>query len=256
MEIKTCVLASGSKGNAIYIQTPVHKILVDIGTNLKYITEKLLELEVHPSEIDYIFISHTHSDHTSALKSFVKKYQPTICLSQQLFLELNEIENYDRILIYEDDFMIDDLKIDVIRTSHDAPDSRSFVFTYNSKSIVYITDTGYLNNKYFKKMVNKEVYIFESNHDIEMLMNGKYPKWLKARVYGDSGHLSNQAASFYLTKLIGPKTKKIILHHLSEENNSEKCALDMINSSFLESNIKFNDIKCAQQKEKSEVIII
>jgi len=256
MAIKACVLASGSKGNVVYIETPKHKILVDIGTNLKYISERLKEIDIDPSSINYIFISHTHSDHTSALKNFVKKYQPTVCVSQGLFLELPEIEEYNRILIYEDDFEIDELSISVIKTSHDAPDSKSFVFTYDKKSIVYLTDTGYINNKYFKKLHNKELYIFESNHDIEMLLNGKYPKWLKSRVYGDSGHLSNKAAAFYLAKLVGDNTKKIILHHLSEENNSEEKALETIKETFIEYNIKFIDISCAKPKEKSEVITL
>ena len=71
-----------------------------------------------------------------------------------------------------------------------------------------ITDTGYLNRKHFKKLENKDLYIFESNYDPELLMNGKYPKWLQQRVNGDEGHLSNEMSSFYLCKLIGPKTKK------------------------------------------------
>ena len=256
MEIKTCVLASGSKGNVVYLETPKHKILIDMGTNVKYIIEKLGELNIKPEEIDYIFISHVHSDHISALKQFVKRYQPTICVSQNIFLELPEIEDYDHIHIYEDDFALPDLEVGVIKTSHDTLDSRSFIFTYNNKSVVYITDTGYLNEKYFHKLTNKEVYIFESNHDIEMLQNGKYPRWLKARVYGDSGHLSNQMASFCLTKLMGSKTKKIILHHLSAENNTKECALKAFETALKEANIEFNNIECASQKEKSEVVSI
>ena len=256
MGIKTCVLASGSKGNSIYLETPKHKILVDMGTNLKYIVERLNELSVAPEAIDYIFISHTHTDHVSALKNFIKNYQPTICVTLRLFLELPELESYPHILIYDEDFEIEDLKIEIIRTSHDAADSRSFVFTYNKKSLVYVTDTGYLNNKYFKKLHNKELYVFESNHDIELLLNGRYPKWLKSRVYGDSGHLSNKAASFYLAKLIGPKTQKIILHHLSEENNTEERALATLQETLIEHEVEFDNIICAKQKEKSEVVII
>ena len=97
-----------------------------------------------------------------------------------------------------DDFDLEDMHIDVIKTSHDASESNGYVFTSKDSSLVYITDTGYINNKYFKKLYNKNMYIMESNHDVEMLMHGKYPAWLKKRVLSDKGHLSNKASSFYL----------------------------------------------------------
>ena len=100
------------------------------------------------------------------------------------------------------------------------------------------------------------MYLFESNHDVEMLMNGPYPKWLKDRVVGSSGHLSNKDASVYLAKLIGPNTKKIILTHLSHHNNTEDIALETIKETFKEYNIDFDNISCARQKEKSELIEI
>ena len=103
---------------------------------------------------------------------------------------------------------------------------------------------------------NLDIYLFESNHDLELLMNGPYPEWLKRRVYSDEGHLSNKAASFYLTKLIGDKTKKIVLIHLSETNNLESIAMETINNTFLEYGIDFHDIICARQNEKTEVIEI
>ena len=119
--------------------------------------------------------------------------------------------------------------------------------------MVYLTDTGYLNRKYFDLLRNKEYYLFESNHDIPMLMNGPYPKWLKTRVLGTSGHLSNKDASFYLTKLIGNNTKKIVLMHLSHKNNTEEKAMQMIHETFKEYNIEFDNITCAKQNEITKV---
>ena len=116
-------------------------------------------------------------------------------------------------------------------------------------SLVSITDTGYLNRKYFELLKNKNYYLLESNHDIEMLMNGPYPKWLKTRVLGTSGHLSNKDAGFYLTKLIGEQTKKIVLMHLSKENNTEEKALATINDTFKEYQIYFQNVICAKQNE-------
>ncbi len=254
--MKICVLASGSKGNSTYIETANHKILIDIGKNKKYIVNKLAEIGVDASEIDYILISHLHDDHISALSSFIKKYHPTVVLSQPMFMELQNIKEYDNVLIYENEIILNGVKIRAIKSSHDSVDSRNFIVEEGDKSVVYITDTGYVNNKYFNYLKNKNVYLFESNHDIEMLNNGPYPKWLKTRVLSDVGHLSNKLASFYLAKLVGENTKKILLMHLSEVNNTEEKSLEMIHNTFKDYEVSFTDIKCARQEEISEVINI
>ncbi len=252
--MRVVVLASGSEGNVTYIETKEIKLLIDIGKNTKYIKENLENIGVDPSEIQYILISHTHKDHTSALKTFVNRYKTTVLLSQKMFYELEEIKEYENIIIYEDDIFLKDLKIKTIKSSHDAPDARNFILENNEKSVVYVTDTGYINRKYFDLLKNKDIYLFESNHDIEMLLNGPYPKWLKTRVVGSYGHLSNKDSSFYLSKLIGENTKKIVLMHLSHINNTEEKALEMIHETFKEYEIDFKDIKCAKRSEITEVL--
>ncbi len=254
--MKVSVLASGSEGNSTYVETLRHKILIDLGMNVKYIKEKLQELEVMPEDIDIILITHVHNDHIAALDKFIKKYQPTVCLSQKMFMEIPAIKDYEHIIIYDDQIVFDNLTVEIFKTSHDTSDSRGFVLTSDGSSLVYVTDTGYLNQRHFPKLKNKNMYIFESNHDVDMLMNGKYPPWLKKRVVGDKGHLSNKDSSLYLSKLIGDKTKKIILAHLSKENNSEEEALKTIKEVFNEYDITFDNIECARQKEKTEEVII
>ncbi len=252
--MKVCVLASGSGGNSTYIETDKYKILIDIGKNRKYIVDKLNEIGVKAEDIDYIFISHLHDDHISALKTFLKKYHPTIVISAPMFQELKDIHDYEHILIYEDEVILDNLKVNCIHSSHDATDSRNFIFENGNKSVVYVTDTGYVNYKNFKYLTNKNVYLFEANHDIEKLEHGPYPDWLKKRVLSDYGHLSNNASAVYLSKLIGNDTKKIYLMHLSEKNNTEELALNEIHNVFKTYNIPFDDIKCAKQDLISEVI--
>lgn len=252
--MRVCVLASGSEGNVTYIETEKHKILLDVGTTTKYIKEKLLDINVDIKNIDYILITHIHDDHVKALKGFIKKYTPTICLSPKMFSELDVLKDYENILFYTDKITLDDCIINIIKTSHDTSDSRSFIVEENNKSVVYLTDTGYINQKHFKQLTNKNIYLFESNHDIEMLLNGPYPKWLKDRVMGPYGHLSNKDSSIYLAKLIGDNTKKIILTHLSQKNNTEEKALKTIKETFIEYEVNFDNIKCARQKESSEVI--
>ena len=252
--MKICNLASGSEGNVTYVETANHKVLLDVGMTVKYIKEKLSELSVTLEEIDYIFITHVHDDHIKALKNIIKKYKPTICLSPQMFSELEYLKYYENILFFDDAVYLDDLTVDIIKTSHDTSDSRSYILKSNGKSMLYMTDTGFVNQKYFKKISNLDFYLFESNHDIEMLMNGPYPKWLKDRISGPYGHLSNRDSAIYLAKIIGPNTKQILLSHLSQKNNTEDKALSTIKEIFKEYEVNFTNISCAKQKERSELI--
>lgn len=248
------VLASGSKGNSTLIKTKDCNLLIDAGMTIKYLEDKLRENEVLLKDINYIFITHTHTDHIGALNNLVKKYHPTIIMTHKMFNDLKFLKDYEHIMILIDDLWIGNVKIETIATSHDASDGKGYIISEDNSSVVLVTDTGYINKKHFDKLQNKNLYIFESNYDPEMLMYGRYPKWLQRRVNGDEGHLSNDMSAFYLSKLIGPNTKKIILAHLSEENNTEEVALSCINAVFKENNIEFADIIVAKQKEATELI--
>lgn len=248
------VLASGSEGNSTYVETADAKILIDAGMNTKYIKTKLSELGVDSEEIDYIVMTHTHHDHTGALKTFLKRNPAKLVATEGMLKELEEIADYENIIINPEDIEIRNTKIKPFKTSHDAIDSRGYLIEDENSSVVYMTDTGYLNQKYFDMLSNKNVYIMEANHDVEMLINGVYPKWLKSRILSDHGHLSNNAAGFYLSKLIGPNTKKVILAHLSKENNTENEAIRTVKKTLAEYEIDFEDIIAAKQKEKTEGI--
>ena len=250
------VLASGSKGNATLIKTEKFNILIDAGMNVKYLKEKLGLVDTKLEDINYIFLTHTHKDHIGALANIVKKYNPTICMGKKMFMDLEYLSDYEDIIILIDDIVLEDLNVGIIKTSHDASESLGFIFSNNESSLVYITDTGYINGKYFDKLRNKNMYIMESNHDVEMLMHGKYPAWLKQRVLGDKGHLSNKSSSFYLSKLVGDNTKYVVLAHLSHENNTEDIAINTLKETFFEYNVAFDSIFIAKQDEKTENFII
>ncbi|MBR5662179.1 MAG: MBL fold metallo-hydrolase [Bacilli bacterium] len=254
--MKTCVLSSGSKGNSTYVETSSHKYLIDLGRNKKYIVDKLKEINVLPQEIDYILISHSHDDHVSALESFIKSYKTKVCITDEILKNLPQLKNYENLIIYDDNITLPEDIITSIKVSHDSNDARNFIIEDGKYSLCYITDTGYINHKYFKLLENKTIYLFESNHDIEMLQTGPYPAWLKKRVLSDTGHLSNISAGVYLSKFIGKDTKKVILMHLSETNNKPELALKTVKDTFKEYDVKFNDISCASQNEISEVISI
>lgn len=250
------VLASGSEGNSTYIETEDLKLLIDIGMNNKYITERLAELGVETNEIDCIIMTHTHGDHTKAMKTFLKKNSPQVVVTEGMLEDLEFLKEYDNLLITESDVEYGNTKIQPFKTSHDAVDARGYLIEDSSSSMVYMTDTGYLNQRYFKKLYNKNLYIMESNHDVEMLMNGSYQKWLKTRILSDEGHLSNNAAGFYLSKLIGPDTKKVILAHLSHENNTEELALSTVKKTLKEYEVEFDQIEVARQREKTKEISV
>ena len=200
--MKISVLSSGSKGNSTLIQTKNTKILIDLGVTKSYVEEKLKEIEVEPKEIKAILITHNHVDHIQGLKVFLKKYKPLVYVTEELLELLKEYDFAANYVIFDDKSqIIDDLKIDLIKTSHDAKGSLGFIISDDKKSCVYITDTGYINNRYFEKLKNHNLYILESNHDVAMLMDGNYPYHLKQRILGNKGHLSNDDAAFIYRNL-------------------------------------------------------
>lgn len=253
--MKVVVLSSGSKGNCTYVQTKNHKILIDIGTSSLYVEKSLKALNINPQDIDIILITHAHIDHVSGLKVFCKKYNPLVYISDKILKESNLI--IENISNEEEVNINNDIKIKSIRLSHDVTDIRGFVIEEDNSSMVYITDTGYISEKYFDIIKNKNLYIFESNHDIEKLMNNeRYPHHTKIRILSDKGHLSNKDSAYYLTKLIGDNTKQVILAHLSEQNNTEELALESLKDSLNKHNIDFNNIIIAHQNEITEMFNI
>ena len=252
--MKVIVLSSGSKGNTTYIETKETKILIDAGNTCKYILNKLDDYNINPNELDAILITHTHSDHVKGLQVLLKKINPCVYITQKMYKELSYIENY--YIINEDELIIKDITINIIKTSHDTEDSVGYIINNNNKSIVYITDTGYINKKYFDILKNRDIYIMESNHDIEMLNNSSYPFATRQRILSDKGHLSNYDSSKYLAKFIGDKTKYILLAHLSEENNTKELAYVTLTDRLTQENIKVNNIIITKQNQETEFITI
>ena len=148
---------------------------------------------------------------------------------------------------------IDDVNISLIETSHDVI-SYGFLLEHKNNSMVYITDTGYINKKHYSITNNKDIYVIEANHDEEMLMNGPYPYHLKQRVIGDKGHLSNRYTGKYLAKVIGNNTKFIFLAHISENNNTYDLALKEIKDELMDTEFDLNNIIVAHQNEETEMI--
>ncbi|MBQ6323342.1 MAG: MBL fold metallo-hydrolase [Bacilli bacterium] len=249
MQFKT--IASGSKGNCTIILCGNTNLIIDMGISYLTLKRSLEENSLSFNDFSGILVTHNHSDHIKGLASLISKTSLPVYIPEDMYDGLKEKVPYSKCIFVEDKFLINDVEIELIHTSHDAPSSVGYVINYNDKSMVYVTDTGYINRKYLAKMVGKDAYIIESNHDEVMLMDGPYPRFLKERVISDKGHLSNKTTAKYLKKIIGPNTKTIVLAHLSEKNNTEEKALSAISAEELPNYI---NIHIARQNEEGPLI--
>ena len=253
MKIK--IIASGSKGNSTLIESKNSRILIDVGVNYSRIKSTLNSINVDPSTLDGVIISHTHSDHIGGLSSLIKKINVPVFIKEELYSEIKKIIPNDNIVIIDDNTVtIGDFDIELINASHDVP-AFGFIISDNKNKILYLTDTGYINRKYYSKLENLDAYIIESNHDEKMLMDGPYPYILKQRVISDKGHLSNRYTGRFLNKSIGDKTKCIVLAHISENNNTEELALEQVKEEIKDSNYK-EKIVIAKQHIDTEMVEI
>ncbi len=249
IKMKAIVLGSGSSGNSTYIEINNIKILIDIGFSYRSLKEKLKTISVFPKDIDYIFITHEHTDHTFGLCSFLKNNNPVVYIDDSIKDICLKDLNYENIKNIEEEIIINNVLIRKVPTSHDSLFSCGFLIQDDHESIVYITDTGYINTRLFKIIQNKKYYILESNHDVEMLLHGHYPLYLQRRILSDKGHLSNESCGEYLSRIVGPNTKKIVLAHLSEHNNKPDLALETVKHILANNNIDNIETTCATQKE-------
>lgn len=249
MKIKT--IASGSKGNCTIVLCENTNLIIDMGISYLTLKRSLEENSLSFSSFSGILITHCHNDHIKGLKTLLKNTSLKVYIPEKMYDSLKEVVPYPKCVFIEDEFEIEDIRIELIHTSHDAPYSVGFIISNNNKSLVYVTDTGYINRKYLAKMINKNMYIIESNHDEIMLMNGPYPRYLKERVISDKGHLSNKTTAKYLKKIIGKNTKNIILAHISEKNNTEEKVMEAMQEEELDKNTK---ITIARQYEESDLI--
>ena len=236
MKIKT--IASGSKGNCTIVLCDETKFIIDMGISFLTLQKVLEENSLSFSDFSGIFITHCHKDHTKGLATLLKKTTLNVYIPEGMYDSLKEFVTYPKCTFIEDKFEMNNVEIELIHTSHDAPSSVGYIIKQDGKSLVYVTDTGYINRKYLEKMVGHDCYMIESNHDEVMLMDGPYPRFLKERVISDSGHLSNATTAKYLKKIIGPNTKHIILAHLSETNNTKEKALEAIQEQDLPKEIE------------------
>ncbi len=212
------LLASGSKGNCFVLRDGGTSVMIDCGTTKRYLFENLAKAGFVKEELDALLITHDHSDHISQIRHFsdLPVYSPV------------EIEGVDVFRVRPlQSFAIEALRITPVALSHDAPNTTGYVIENGLQKLVYITDTGYVNERYMNMLTGADYIVMESNHDVRMLMGTRRPQYLKARIYSDQGHLCNEDCAAVLDRIVTENTKMIILAHLSQEANTRELALQV-----------------------------
>ncbi|WP_088012656.1 MBL fold metallo-hydrolase [Gottfriedia acidiceleris] len=229
MSLHFSVLASGSTGNALYVGTEKTKLLVDTGLSGKAMESLFKEINRDIKEVSGILVTHEHSDHIKGLGVLARRYQIPIYANEKTWKAMNhligEIPTEQKFIFnMETTIQFGDIEVESFGVSHDAAEPMFYVFHHNEKKFVTITDTGYVSDRMKGIISNADMYIFESNHDVEMLRMGRYPWSIKRRILSDVGHVSNEDAALAMADVIGDKTKRIYLAHLSQDNNMKELA--------------------------------
>ena len=237
--MKVKVIASGSTGNCTYVETKNHKILIDTGISKKGIEVALNSIEVEFKEIDTVLITHEHDDHIRSLSAVLKKSEIMCYMTEGTYKAIingkNEVlkktlaerleSNYIILLnrlnksINYPDILLDETVINVLPTFHDALEPVGYKISCLDKSVVYITDTGYVHNSLYETICDSDCYVLEFNHDPQVLMASDRSLNLKRRILSDHGHLSNEDAFVTLSKIMGEKTRLVFYAHISQECN-------------------------------------
>lgn len=220
------ILASGSKGNAAIVEGPEGSVLIDCGISRKRLFERTAELGVHMDRVVATIITHEHSDHVNGLRVFAKRFEGSLIATQGTATASQNLLSLPFTTVGNDDeLMLAGMHVSTFPTSHDVCDPFGLRFTVvNENGVIedalgWCTDTGYLTKQAQSELVGCRILGLESNHDVHMLRTGPYPFFLKERVGGRHGHLSNEQCAKALTSLVTSETRTVVALHLSEKNN-------------------------------------
>lgn len=233
--MKLCSIASGSSGNCIFIGSEKTSLLVDAGISGKRVTAGVNALDRSMQELDGILVTHEHSDHIKGLGVLARKYRIPIYATPGTIAEIqrtNPIGKMPEGIFHEiradETFCLGDMEILPFRISHDAAEPVAYRFCCCGKQAAIATDIGVYDEYTIDHLRELDVLLLEANHDLHMLQVGPYPYYLKQRIAGKRGHLSNESAGQLICKILHDNVKEIFLGHLSHENNYEDLAFETV----------------------------
>lgn len=227
--MKFSILASGSTGNSCYIETEETRLLVDAGLSGKQIEVLLEQIGKSARDLDGILITHEHSDHVRGVGVMARRYQIPVYANEKTWEELNKqigniMDDQRCFLEVGGVLQLADLTIESFGISHDAVQPMGFCFFDEESKVSFTTDLGYVSQKIKDTIQGSDAYIFEANHDVEMLRTCSYPWSTKRRILSDVGHLSNETSGEALLDVLEGRGESIYLAHLSKENNMTELA--------------------------------
>ncbi len=227
--ITICSLSSGSKGNSLYLQTEHTRVLIDIGLSALQIRRRLETIGVEPESIDAIVITHAHADHIRGAGVFARKHHTPIYAHPETLDAMTRLFRGEESLIpWNGNFRVGDIHFFPFPVSHDAYPTVGYRIEVGTRTITVCTDLGFVTPEVKENVRRAEMLILESNHDPEMLMNGPYPWDLKERIASRVGHLSNHDTGELLREILNGRLQRILLAHLSEENNTPELARNTV----------------------------
>lgn len=233
-----CSLMSGSWGNSHYIRAGETRIMVDAGQSGKRILGNMAAAGCGDGkDLAGILVTHAHRDHVIGVGILARKLKIPVYATEGTWFEMEGLAGdipgtLRRCIGTEDRWTIGELGLESFPTSHDALESIGFVIRHGQTSLGIATDCGVFTSRMERCLSNLNGLVLEANHDLEMLRRGSYPEYLKRRIAGVEGHLSNGDAASSLKKVLGPQTRNVVLAHLSEENNCPEVALQTIQNSL------------------------
>lgn len=240
--MRTITLASGSKGNCTLVFSNKTYLLIDIGINYSRVLDSLNRLNLLPSDINAILLTHEHIDHIKGVPTFIKK-NPNCKIyvhknNLSTFMNKMPTVNPNNFCAFDGEFCVNTFTVKPFSVSHDSNDCVGYQVSEENCAMAIATDLGFYNDEILSYLKPCSLVILEANHDVTTLLkNPKYPTYLKARILSNKGHLSNLQSAEVILELCKSKVKQIVLAHLSEENNSPTLAYTFITNYLKNYNI-------------------
>ena len=255
--LKFISFGSGSSGNCSYIGTEAGGFLIDAGVDMQQVIDALTQNGIPMDSIKGICLTHEHMDHIKYVYTFLRKYKMALFCTNRVLQGILRKHNISRrikdyhVAIYKEiPFKILDFEITAFNVSHDVSCNSGFNIRLGKSNFVFSTDMGTITDRARFYMEDADYLVIESNYDSKMLENGKYPEYLKSRIYSDVGHLDNKEAAEFIATIAGGRLKNVFLCHLSKDNNTPELALKEVRSAVEAKGFTVGD--CLETLEDSQ----
>lgn len=254
MSISICPLGSGSKGNATVVRCGETVGLIDAGLPFYTLKARLESVGIPTGTLSFVVLTHDHDDHIAALSELATAYDVPVYANEETMRAVRlkkEIPLKNAMEIGKTSFYIGALEFEPFKVSHDAANPYGYSVNDGFSRFSYATDLGIMTDKVFNAFTESSLVMLESNHDREMLLGGKYPEFLKRRIWGGRGHLSNDTCAETVVGLAEKGVKHVVLSHLSEENNLPELAYFTTASALRECGATKEDVRLTVAKQHS-----